>query len=219
MVIEASDRRGFLARPSGKILVAIGVFLVVLALVADGRSDSTELVALRAEVRKVSDAVAELSLAVEALVSDPRGGEVAKLDAPSSPAARTTAVESPETLAAIARLEQLVRDLAQRPPNTSGARSPSVPGRASIRDIRVAFERVRDSEYAALDDVLTSEHLLWSVEDVVARYGLPARVEPQQSSPSLIYELDDDGSAQNPPSVSFDTQAGRVTRVAVFPGG
>jgi hypothetical protein len=104
---------------------------------------------------------------------------------------------------AVERLDELLRAGPVRSETASGAQrrtsgAPMGPGYPSLEAMRSRVVSIRSAHPDEFNDIVAQEfssaHVLWTREDVIARYGLPIRTDPQgdHGGLSLIYPgLDD----------------------------
>jgi hypothetical protein len=120
---------------------------------------------------------------------------------------------------AVERLDELLRASPSRagagPAEARGSGGASIgPGYPSIAAMRASVEAIRRAHPDDIDSYASREfsraHVLWTREDVIQRYGLPLRVEPNgDHSVNLVYEGIDLGDQR-----CFITFCGRIE-----PGG
>lgn len=99
---------------------------------------------------------------------------------------------------AVERLNELLRASPARSgaapaPSRSGAGAMIGPGFASLDAMRASIDAIRRAHPDDIDSYASREfsraHVLWTREDVIDRYGLPLRVEPNgDHQVNLIYE-------------------------------
>lgn len=86
------------------------------------------------------------------------------------------------------------------------------PGRRSIAEIEQDVGAQTSSDMAKLNAELSNAHLLWTIDELLARYGTPSRIQTVGANPGLVYNLNG-----NPETwIRFETLAGRVTYADVY---
>lgn len=204
------------ARSTARIELAMVAMLVFLAGLLVGRWTATDEQSATREWPDEKTASALDALREEFARAHSSERVVLTEPAPARVAATETA-EAERFEAVAAKLERLIRELERASP-LSGPRRPPNPGRASLAEVRADLA-LRGSSGEALDalgDELTRAHLLWSLSDLVERYGPPRRIDtPGMGWLSVFYAFDGDERQYPKPSVRFSISQGYVTRVGI----
>lgn len=135
--------------------------------------------------------------------------------APPPQSAREAATTS--TIDAAAVLETLAELLSNASTRVDGvgSRAGRVGGSGwgSLGELTRASASLGDgADFAQFNARLRREHALWTIDDVVDRYGPPSRVVAADGSLLITYEtLPDEDPSDDGPSVDFTVVQGRVT--------
>jgi hypothetical protein len=158
----------------------------------DGPSAYSGLDDLRRSIDDLARALRERPLSVPSATSS--------LDVP--PTERRSALAEPagfdRLASAVERLDELLRTSPARARAASGDSKPGPgasigPGYPSIASMRASIDAIRRVHPEEIDAYANREfsraHVLWTREDVIDRYGLPMRVEPNgDHAVNLVYE-------------------------------
>lgn len=182
---------------------AIGVFAGRWSAMSGPARDA---VAAAPEASSGSPGLDELRRSIDDLARALRERPAAPPSRPSSlevaPAERQSALSDAAGLdrlaGAVERLDELLRAGSARsgaaPAESRPSNDASIgPGYPSIASMRASIDAIRRVHPDQIDDYAYREfsraHVLWTREDVIGRYGLPWRVEPNgDHQVNLIYE-------------------------------
>lgn len=206
------------------LAAAVGAALFLAGVVV-GRSTGSaahthEQVVPAPPNRAVEDALVALRRELQSL----RASLVAApLESPRAPAAareREPAADMAAFEAAERKMEKVLLQLERRAART-GIGSAAVaesPGRQSLSDIVLEY-RTRSGTPDGLDgfdDELTVAHRLWTIDDLIERYGMPRDIGVSQNGAiTCLYAFPGDASLEPEPAVRFNIHEGRVTYASI----